>query len=481
MSERFCGECGRSKGDAEQFCVDCGYDYGSSQPETRYKPGMSKRSKGMLIVAAVLLGALFSAHFYIQSMISPEEQIIEIYEALHKGDEKQLFKALDIAGDVHYDPQVYMDSLQYEEPATVREEMTAAVQRTKTIGIPQIITSQHIGDFLIVEQKKFLGVYKRIHITALDYEVKVETDLPSGKIAIGEKEWDFEGESFSLGRFLPGAYVAVLSNESLEEDSVEMSILVQSNRRENVYTLDKEDYMISFEEENEGGLLFINGTETGMEVSELQEVGPFFTQSLIELSLARGIDGKSQRSESVRAYPGEKVTFSFALEEEEEEAVEQEQAQEQEKEQKQQAQAQQKVSSEDKDRGEEVKRAAEKFVSGFRSAYEKALNTRDFSLIAPYLKEGTDLYEEFAEFIRGMKNESYHYDFIQNAMLGTVIISDGVVEVDTYEEFNFTNHLSEVTHYKREKTYHLLMSGSEDFEISSIKISDTIRQKTGGN
>ena len=481
MNASFCSECGSPRKDTEQFCANCGHDSGSLQPGVNSKPGLSKRIKIMLCAAAVLLIALFSAHFYIKSMISPDEQIADIYEALHKGDAKQLIKAIDIADDVIYQPQVYMDSLQYEDPASLMEEITTAIQRTETMGLPQIITSNHIGDFLKVEQKKYLGFYKRIHITALDYEAELETNLPSGRIAIGEKEWAFEGKPISLGHFLPGDYVAVLSNESLEEDSLEVNILVQSNHRENVYTFDKEDYMISFDGESAVGLLVINGKETGEKVSESLEVGPFFTQELIELSLIQEIHGKLQHSDIVHAYPGDKVTFPIDLQPEEQEVFSEEKDNEEEQQKdfsKVKDREEGKVATEDKE--EEVRKAAEKFVSSFRSAYEKALNTRDFSLIAPYLKEGSVAYEEFVDFIGDLKDQSYRYDFIKNDMIDTVIISGELIEVDTYEEFNFTNHLGEVTHYKREKTYDLLMSGSDEFEIYSIKISDTIREKTGG-
>lgn len=483
INESFCSECGSPRKDTEQFCANCGHDAGSLQPEMSAQPKMPKRKKVMLGALAVLLIALFSAHFYIKSMISPDAQITGIYEALHKGDAKQLIEAIDIADDVIYDPQVYMDSLQYEDPSFLMEEITAAVERTEAMGLPQIITSDYIGDFLKVEQKKYLGLYKRIHITALDYEARLETDLPSGKIAIGENEWIFEGKPISLGRLLPGEYVAVLSNEDLE-DSLESNILVQSNYRENVYTFDKDDYMISFVGEGADGLLVINGEKTGEYVSESLEVGPFFTQELIELSLIQENDGQSQHSDIVQAYPGDNVTFPIALqpvEPEEQEEISEENDRKEE---------QQKVFSEKKDKGEikmtaeekgeEIRRAAEKFVSSFRSAYEEALNTRNFSLIVPYLQEGSVAYEEFEEFIGDMEGSSYRYDFIKNDMTGTVINAGNLVAVDTYEEFNFTNHSGKVTHYKREKRYDLFMNGTEEFEIYNIKISDTIRENTGG-
>lgn len=313
MNTSLCRNCGESRNVNERFCADCGYEFGSLRSERHSKPGMTKRTKIMFGSVAFLLFVLVSVHFYIKSIISPEEQIAAIEEALQKGDAKQLIEAINIADDVIYDPHVYLDSLQYENPAFLMEEIIAAVQRTKEVGIPQIITSQHIGDIFKVEQERFFGIYKRIYIAALDYEVKLKTDLPSGKLAIGEESWEFDGKSMSLGRFLPGTYVAVLSNDSLAEGSVEEEIFVQSNDRINVYRFNKEKYMISFLGGSEDGFLVVNGKETDEKISDLQEAGPFFTREIVELRLAREIDGKSQYSEIVHAYPGEIVNFSVFM------------------------------------------------------------------------------------------------------------------------------------------------------------------------
>jgi len=315
MRPGFCSECGSPKSNNERICANCEFDSGSTEFEANSKSGTSKRTKVIVGIVAGLLIVFFSAHSYIKSMISPDEQITAIYKALHKGDAKQLIEAIEMTDDVIYDPQAYMDSLQYEDPVSLKEEITAAVERTETTGLPQIISSDHIGDYLKVGHEKFLGVYKRIHITALDYEVKLETDLPRGEIAIGKRKWKFEGKPISLGCFLPGTYVAVLSNESIGEGSKEKEILVHSNNRDNVYTFNKEDYMISFDGENAAGFLLINGKQTFERANELQEVGPFFTRELIELSLVQEIDGKSQYSDIVKAYPGEKLnSLSFRSE-----------------------------------------------------------------------------------------------------------------------------------------------------------------------
>ncbi|WP_067729104.1 zinc ribbon domain-containing protein [Oceanobacillus damuensis] len=124
------------------------------------------------------------------------------------------------------------------------------------------------------------------------------------------------------------------------------------------------------------------------------------------------------------------------------------------------------TNAEDVDAGE--------FVKDFRDAYEKALNSKDFSLIENYLEPGSHAYNDLNEYVGDLKDTAYHYEFTSNEVKGTEKIDDSTIEVITKELFVFTNHLDEQIDYDREKTYTLNVT-EEGYKISSIDYVETNR------
>lgn len=97
--------------------------------------------------------------------------------------------------------------------------------------------------------------------------MKFETDLPSGIIKIGDKEWNLKGEPFNLGRFLPNYYSVLLTNTDLDDSTLEKDIMVTSESKDNVLNIKKDAFMVSLLQENRDSLLIIDGKETGKKVS----------------------------------------------------------------------------------------------------------------------------------------------------------------------------------------------------------------------
>ena len=326
-----------------------------------------------------------------------------------------------------------------------------------------------------VERVKFLGIYDKIKITSLAYTAKVDTDLPSGKLIIGDNEWGFNGKPIVLGRFLPGHYTAILTNEEFGNSSMEIELMITSSTSDNVVTLEKNRFMVTLDESNKGSLVVIDGKETGKKVAELQEIGPLFSNASIELMIVHEKNGERIQSEVVEALPGERVSFVFiedsvleetvpVAEESVEEEIDEEIVEE--------------IVEEviDEQTGNEVGVITQQLVKDFRSAYEVALNNNDFSLIKPFLLEGSSAYKELKEYMAGLKNGNYIYDFILTDTVSWKSTSSNTVEVESYEEFNFTNQKGQRTHYKRSKVYQLIQNENRDYKIQAISIRDTVRE-----
>ena len=480
MNLNFCSECGNSLQAGDAFCADCGHSFDSQQTvkqhvegsqfraapqrsRTPQKSRMSRKKKIVIGIVAVIAIALFSTHTYIKSIISTDKQIASIYEALHQGNGEKFLEVVHVDDDVIFDLEAYMGLLELGDAPSLVEEIAAAIQQAEKTGLPQFISTDFVNNILKIERKKYLGIYNEIKIAAPAYEVKFETDLPSGKITIGDKEWEIKGEPIILGSFLPGNYSAILSNEELDDATLERDILVSSNSKGNVLVIEKDAYMVWLVQENQDGLLIINGKETGKKVSEMPQIGPLFTNTPIELSIVKEINGVQQQSTIVEAYPGDEVSFIFEIKQVEKEVASSNDSEEDD--------ATKEELTEDK-----IAEENKQFVLDFRSAYEDALNTRDFSLVIPFLLEEGTAYKELEEFIGDLKNENYKYDFIQNETAGWEVNLDGGMKINTYEVFDFINHKGHLTHYKREKTYYLILDSNGDYKIDSISIRDTVRK-----
>jgi len=463
MSLGFCSECGKELQAGEGFCANCGHRFESQEavggapiqePQQNIKT-LSKKNKYLIGIVAVIVIALFSAHTYVKSIISTEKQVVTIYEALLEGNGEKFLNVVHVEDEVIFDSEAYMELLEHDGASYLTEEISNAVQQVEKVGVPQFVSANQVGDILKVEKEKFLGIYNKVKITALAYEVNLETDLPIGKMIIGDMEWGLEGEPITLGRFLPGHYLASLKNPNLDDSTLEEDIIVTSESAANVLSISKDAYMVSLAQENEDSLVSIDGKETGKKVSEMPQIGPLFSESPIKLSISKKIAGEQQESSIVEAYPGDEVSFTFEMEEVETEVA----------------------SSSDEELTEtEIVENAERLVLDFRNDYEKTLNNRDFSLVDHYLLTDSVAYKELVEFVGDLKNENYTYDFTHNEATDWEVYPHGDIAIDTYEVFDFTNHKGQLTNYKREKSYLLMLDENGEYKIYNIAISDTVRE-----
>ena len=117
----------------------------------------------------------------------------------------------------------------------------------------------------------------------------------------------------------------------------------------------------------------------------------------------------------------------------------------------------------------------EQFIADFRAAYETALNEKDFSRIDAFLKADSIARQELVDFIADTGSEAYVYEFLVDEAVGVEILEDKAF-VETNEEFDFTNHLDEVTNYKRNKKYEVHGVESGELKIAGIDIMDTTRE-----
>ena len=118
----------------------------------------------------------------------------------------------------------------------------------------------------------------------------------------------------------------------------------------------------------------------------------------------------------------------------------------------------------------------EQLVLDYREFYRQSLTDKDFGLLSPYLSSDSAAQKKLVDFIGNLGDDYYHYNFILNEVTGTEVMEDEAF-VSTYEEFTFTNHKDEVTHYERDKKYSIQLNDDGEFEIHKINIEDTKRNR----
>lgn len=199
-------------------------------------------------------------------------------------------------------------------------------------------------------------------------------------------------------------------------------------------------------------IVFVNGKSTKKPLSELQKIGPIFSNTEVKVFIQKetptGEVAKSYEeivtigSSVYLSYPSD-VSFVVKTPEE--------------------------IAEETFDRNE-----LGQFVIGFREAYQIALNNKDFAIIESFLAPGSIASNEIKDFIGDIGNEYYNYIFTSNEVRGIELKVDEAF-VNTYEEFYFTNHKNDVVFYERDKQYDIRIDANGDFKIHNIHISDTKR------
>lgn len=205
-------------------------------------------------------------------------------------------------------------------------------------------------------------------------------------------------------------------------------------------------------------ILFVNGESTEKTLNEIREIGPLPENQSVELYAEKTLeDGSVIQSNVLTIDDLRWNTFVFTFEEVIENKTEQKDDEE--------ASAMATSTSE-----------ASEHVLSFRTAYETALNTRDFSKIATYLEKGSDAYVELEEYIGDSKDEGFHYDFTSNTVISEKEVSPNHFKISTNETFTFTNHLNQKTDYEREKVYDV-KNIDGNYKISKITYTETERTR----
>ncbi|WP_186725518.1 zinc-ribbon domain-containing protein [Planomicrobium sp. CPCC 101110] len=469
--EKFCQECGNKLEANQTFCPECGTPIQNSsevesstpasyslntQPVTeKVKKPMSLKKKVSLVLVAILAIGLGAGHYMIEAKTSPQEKVNAFLSALAIGDTEGIMKEIIIPENIVKDDQVFTEYLESQDLEAFQSRIYEAASGVESDGIARFVSHENGEDILRITQEKFIGLYPVIEIEAIPVEVKFLTDIKNAEYQLGDKTIQADESEIEIGAYLPGVYqsaLTVTNGEIVRTMNEEQEVSGDGNMTIEIL---EAQVMVKISSDDPNATVYIDEKSTGKTVDELSVVGPVSEEDTISVHVERkNKKGEIETSIEETAYAGDVLELPIYPEEEETVAAEEEEA---------------------TDSEAFTEEALADFITHFRSAYQSALNSKDYSIVEDYLLENSETSKEVEDFIADIGTDYYLYEFITDNVTEYDIQEDAAF-ITTYEEFDFTNHLDEVTNYKRNKRYKIV-EGEDMYKIAEIDILDTEREK----
>ena len=462
---RFCTECGNSIKKEEQFCPSCGAKFASTEPvgiqqdavvtsntPKQPQPVWKKIAYSLLLL---LIVAGVGGHFFIKSITSPEKTVQPIYNSLLNNDEKTFFEKIIVPRKVEYDAQSYIEYIKDQNMDSFLQALTQNANSVHADGIIRIIEHEDGSELFRMKAEKFLYFYPVVKIVAISSDVTLVTDLKDATFSFNNNDYPLDGESIKIGSFLPGSYsVTATSKGQFIPHTADWPVSIDTASKSNEISLMEADTMIVLDGEEPDSIVHVNGVSTKKTIAELKSIGSVFGETKIDLHVEKKTPaGEMATSHEEVGTGGSEIYFSYPSN-----------------------------FSFDTKTPEEIaeanfdKQELEQFVLDFRESYRQSLTNKDFGLVSPYLTTDSVAYKELVDFIGDLGDDYYYYDFTINEVTGTEV-TEKEAFVSTYEEFTFTNHKGEDTHYERDKKYSIQLNDDGEFEIHKINIEDTKRNR----
>ncbi|ARI76438.1 hypothetical protein HM131_06130 [Halobacillus mangrovi] len=436
---------------------------GSSEDVTSniIKKPMSRRAKVVWISVGSLIGLIVIAHFIITSMIHPVKDIQSMDRAITEGDAKAFFEEVTLDDSALIHKEEFLRFIEYSGWEDVREQMSHVIEDEGASDFDKKIYDSYGNELFVMKKVTVVpGFYHTYEIEAAPNQLLLTTNVSPSTFTIDKEKMEVKKtkEHHKFLKLYPGTYqlTGEASNE-FGEFTISQEVVVD--------TLGRGDFSVdaAFPEETYTILtnhpdanLFVNGKSTKKKLSEFKTLGPFPKDQEVNLHAEwKNKDGDILKTEPVTqnsAFWGElNFVFEDAYEDVNDPPLEEQTA-----------------------TSEAFEEEAERLVLDFRDAYESALNATDFSIISPYLLSGSKAEEELMEYIDGLVNNEFTYEFVDNEILSVESASGNGMVVKTNEIFIFTNNEGAQTHYDRKKDYYL-QEVSGELKINRIDIKETER------
>lgn len=473
-----CTACGSEINNNQTFCVNCGNkveeishqqdhtstlisqsinDPNEDQSKQQKKP-LSRKNKVIIGSIAGLLIIMFGTYQFLSGYFDPIKDLRKMEEAIVSHDINAFMSFINIEENGLFDEESYFQYIKDHEWDHAKMQYEGILEEdliNKTVFLQPI---QSINDEILFKVEKtpvLFGLFHSYQLEAVSSNLTVSTTLDQTKFTFIGEEYELDSDrSVEIATIYPGLYQYVGRSENIfGEFLIEDELMIRPGvDNEEILAFPTDTYL--FETDLPDATLFINGRDSGLKLSELNDLGPFPDPDVEIYASWTSPEGEVFTTEKAVLSDNYWGVFYFSFDDLDQYQVTEE------------------VLETETFDADEIGN----LILNFRDAYEIAVNEKDFSLIVQYLKDESEAYQELDIYIGDLQDTSYHYDFTENHILDVTEMADGSVVVATRELFTFTNHLNNATDYDREKIY-TLENVDGVYEIRLIEYVETNRNK----
>lgn len=480
----FCQECGKPLEPTAAFCTNCGTKTEQSQQASttskdqphhqetsptseqivsspkqtihheqvaaQPKQPMGKGKKILLSIIALFAIALIGTHFYLSNHFDPLKKIEAMNDAFHKKDQKAFYEHFNVPKGTIATADSFFNVVQDMNWPSLRSELMYQIDNLQE-KVPTDPIAYEGADFIRLEKKPILfGLYNDISFSLIPLNASIEVPFKEMTVTIADeivtsKEDD---EIIEIGQFIPGTY-----DWSFKMERHQMPLknkgTVELYAEEGQQALFSPDWgfeTVSIYSEVDDAILYVNGKSTKEKVSGYYELYPVILDDKTEIQLVtKNGKGKEVTSEKM-TLDSTNLDISFKHIEQEKAAA---------------------------NKREEV----ESVFYNFRSDYEDAIYTLDFSYIRDYFKPNSKIQKDYRKFVEDHATiAGYDYDFRTNEVTDVKEQKDGKYELTSFETFYYSSADEGTIYYERTKKY-VLSEENGMFYIESIDNLTTDKQK----
>lgn len=233
----FCGECGTKNEKGALFCEKCGAKLEVEETVTKEvapKKPMSKKTKIIISVVAVLLVLLIGVYMYIGSLITPEKVALKYFKAYANNDAEALYSTLNLEESKFVSKDLLKESIKDNDKIKLanysvkkEDEKEDALSTSVTITyVEEGSSKEKTKNIKLTKNKKKKWLFfdnwtvDSSEIVAKDYTVTVpkDTTIEINGISISDKykedSYSSYYDSYKIPSILHGKYDLTVNYDS---------------------------------------------------------------------------------------------------------------------------------------------------------------------------------------------------------------------------------------------------------------------------
>ncbi|WP_191991869.1 zinc ribbon domain-containing protein [Bacillus aerolatus] len=306
----YCKNCGEELKAGQSFCTSCGHTVQPSIEEEKISPvhkePVSRRKKGWIAVALLLIVVTVAGWKIAESMNKPLKVVKEFEKAVDKNNAKQMAKLLNSGQDeMEVDEEAAAQLLKFyqEDPSALAETKENLRMEAKKIENDELFSKKEAGLLSIVEAGKAWGMVPKYGLDFQPVYFKVSANRKGAALKIdGRDEGKLqEDEAKTFGPYLPIPHELEASSKgeyATVEDKREIDPQEENNHKIEM-EFDLRGSTVQLSSNYDEAIVFINGKSTNKTVTALAEIGPVPVDGSLKVHAEVKEKGQLLKSETV--------------------------------------------------------------------------------------------------------------------------------------------------------------------------------------